>query len=388
AIYLPHAQQLVEKGQAYYCFCSNERIESLHNAGAFKYDKHCLSLSKAEVQARLDAGEPYVIRQNIPLEGTTSFTDMLYGEITVENSTLDDTVLIKSDGMPTYNFANVIDDHLMEITHIFRGNEFISSTPKFIRLYDAFGWDKPSIAHLPPIMKDEHNKLSKRKGDPSFEDLLEQGYIKDAVVNYIALLGWSPGTNQEFFTLPELVEAFSIEGVSKSPAIFDPVKLAWMNGEYIKKLTLDEFDSYAARWYAAAGVSWMDCRRISELMQSRISVFSEIPEKISFLTEMPEFSPELYNREKLKCTIQSAKEILPVAYQTLEALENWSEQAINEALAALPEKLGVKKGLIYWPVRIAISGLESTPGGAAEIAYLLGKAETLRRLKKSIEDLK
>ncbi len=391
-MYLPYAQELVRKGKAYYCFCTKEELAERRAAceaegKTWKYDKHCCSLTPEEVQAKLDAGVPYVIRQNVPESGEASFDDVLYGHITVDCSELDDNVLIKQDGLPTYNFANVIDDHTMGITHVLRGNEYLSSTPKYNLLYDAFGWEKPVYIHLTPVMADATRKLSKRYGDPSFEDLLEEGYLKEAVVNYISLVGWNPGDNREFFTMDELIEAFSLEGLSKSPAIFDKEKCRWMNAEYIRRMTPEAFDEAAGPWYEKAGIAHMDRAILAKCLQPRVEVFSELPAMVDFLTEMPEFSDELYFSKKMKTNAETAREDLPVILDTLEKLPAWNEESVHDALINLAQSQNKKNGVIMWPLRIAISGKAVTPCGAVEIAVLLGRDETLARIRRSLAAL-
>ncbi len=396
-LYKPYADELVDKGGAYYCFCSKERLDSLRDeyekrGETFKYDKHCLGLPKEEVRARIAAGEPHVIRQNMPTDGRADFDDVIFGHIEADYAALDDMVLIKSDGMPTYNFANVVDDHTMGITHVLRGTEYLSSTPKYNHLYRSFGWEIPQYVHLPVvdvISRDgTRRRLSKRKGDPSFEDLLAQGYLKDAVVNYIALLGWNPGTNQEMFTLAELEREFSLDGISKSPSIFDIEKLRWFNAEYARKMPLDEFHATILPWISGTiDVNRFDTRRIAELLQPRTELFSELAAKVDFLMEMPEFDTALYENKKMKTNADVARQMLSAVKPVLEGLADWSEAAIHDAVMALIAELGVKNGLMLWPLRIAISGRESTPGGAFEIAYLLGKEETMMRLGRSINQL-
>lgn len=391
-MYLPYAQQLVREGKAYYCFCTKEELAERRAAAeaegkTWKYDKHCLHLSPEEIQAKLDAGVPYVIRQNIPESGEASFDDVLYGHISVECSELDDNVLIKADGLPTYNFANVIDDHTMGITHVLRGNEYLSSTPKYNLLYDAFGWEKPVYIHLTPVMADSTRKLSKRHGDPSFEDLLDEGYLKDAVVNYISLVGWNPGDNREFFTMDELIEAFSLEGLSKSPAIFDKNKCRWMNAEYIRRMTPEEFTAAAMPWYEKAGIAHMDKDILQRNLQPRVEVFGELPAMVDFLTRMPEFGEELYFSKKMKTNADTARRDLPVIIDTLEKLPEWTEESVHTALLNLAAEQGVKNGVILWPARIAMAGKLVTPCGAIEIAVLLGREETLRRMKDSLAKL-
>ncbi|MCL1963929.1 MAG: glutamate--tRNA ligase [Firmicutes bacterium] len=385
AAYLPHALELIEKGAAYPCFCTKERLEKAREAAekkgeTFKYDKHCLGIPKDEAKRRIDAGEPYVIRQNMPVTGKASFDDVLYGHVEVDCATLDDTVLIKADGMPTYNFANVIDDHLMRVSHVMRGTEYLSSAPKYNLLYDAFGWEKPCYVHLAPVMADAHRKLSKRHGDPTFEDLLNEGYLSEAIVNYIALLGWSPGNDQEFFTLAELEAAFQLKGLSKSPAIFDKDKLTWMNSEYIRNLPFDRYLALAMPWFGQAGVLAADTRRLAELTQGRTEVFGRIPDMVDFLAAMPDFDPELYSNKKMKTDPAAAKHALALVRPVLAAVDDWREAPLHDALMAAIANSGMKNGQVLWPLRIAISGRLATPGGAIEIAYLLGKAETLRRV--------
>ncbi len=390
-IYQEYAKKLVELGGAYYCFCDKERLDSLRaqqEAAKLmpKYDGHCAHLSKEEIEEKLASGVPYVIRQKIPQYGTTSFVDEIYGKITVDNATLDDNVLLKSDGYPTYNFANVIDDHLMNITHIIRGSEYLSSTPKYNLLYEAFGWEIPTYIHVSPVMRDAHKKLSKRDGDASYEDFINKGYLKEAVLNYIALLGWSPGGEQEIFTLEEMIEAFDIKGISKSPAIFDPLKLDWLNGEYIRKLSPEAFYEKALP-FLKEGIKRedVDLSKAAKLLHDRCEKLSDIPEQLDFIDALPEYEPALYCHKKMKTneenSLESLKEILPV----LEGLSDWNYDALHEALFALIEKLGVKNGLILWPLRVAVSGKSFTPGGGLELAELLGKEDTLARIKKGIE---
>jgi len=392
ATYLHFAEELIRHGAAYRCFCTKERLaEERAKAEAqgktFTYDKHCLHLSAEEIQQKLDAGVPYVIRQNIPTEGETTYSDMVFGDVTVPNADLDDNVLLKADGMPTYNLANVIDDHLMGVTHVIRGVEYLSSTPKYNHLYRAMGWDIPVYIHLPVVMKDKQRKLSKRYGDASFDDFLKKGYLKEAIINYIALLGWSPGGEREIYSLEELVEAFSLEGLSRSPAIFDTEKLTWMNAQYIRSLRPEEFISRAMPWFEEAGVADMNLNVITEMIQQRLEKLGEIPEKLAFLKQMPEFGLELYFHKRSGTDAASALPVLKEAKIALEAVDDYSPDALKAVLAALVEKLGVKNGFVYWPLRIAISGLEVTPGGPEQIASLLGKTETLRRLDESIARL-
>ena len=388
-LYMEYAKQLVEKGAAYYCFCDKERLESLKQVVEGKeivvYDKHCLHLSKEEVQANLDAGKPFVIRQNVPNEGTTTFHDELYGDITVDNSELDDMILIKSDGFPTYNFANVIDDHLMEITHVVRGNEYISSSPKYQRLYDAFGWESPKYIHLGLITDENHKKLSKRSGHSSFEDLLEQGFLTEAIINYIALLGWSPEDNNEFFTLEELVKAFDYKKINKSPSVFDVNKLRWMNGEYIKKMDFDEFYKMAEPYLKQVLKKDFDLKKIANMVKTRIEVFPDIPDHVDFFEELPEYDPEMYVHKKMKTTKESALEVLKDILPVLEACDDYSNDALYATLLKYVEEKEVKNGYVMWPIRTAVSGKQMTPAGATEIMEVLGKEESLKRIRKGIE---
>lgn len=386
-IYTQYAKKLVELGGAYYCFCTPERIEGLRDeAGNVRYDKHCLKLSKEEIQRRIDAGEPYVIRQNVPESGTGSYVDLVYGEIAVDYKDIEDGILIKSDGMPTYNFANVIDDHLMGITHVIRGIEYLSSTPKYNLMYDAFGWERPVYIHLPPIMKDAQHKLSKRNGDASYEDFVNKGYVKEAIVNYIALLGWSPKSNVEKMSLKELSESFSLEGINKSPSIFDEVKMKWLSGEYIKEMSDKEFVEKADKFLKQSKVyGKYDLEKVAALLKTRIEIFSEIPEKINFLEEFGEYDLSLYTHKKMKTDAEIAKTVLPLARQAIADLKEFNFDTIHDAMMDLVAKLGVKNGQVFWCVRVAISGFMSTAGGVMEIAELLGKEETLRRLDFSIE---
>ncbi|MBR0506971.1 MAG: glutamate--tRNA ligase [Clostridia bacterium] len=391
-MYLPYAEQLVKAGKAYYCFCTEEELSSRREEAqkrgeTFKYDKHCLHLSPEEVQRRIAAGEPYVIRQNVPEHGEASFDDVLYGHIAVDCADLDDMILIKADGMPTYNFANVIDDHTMGITHVMRGNEYLSSTPKYNLLYDAFGWEKPVYIHMTPIMRDATHKLSKRDGDAYFEDYLAKGYLKEAIVNYVALLGWNPGDEREFFTMDELIKAFSVDGMSKSPAIFDVNKLTWMNAEYVRRLTPEQFTEYALPYYEKAGVSAEHADLLARILQQRTEVFSQIPEMLDFIPQLPDYDAELFTNKKSKTNPEIAKHVLTIAIEALTALPAWEEQPIHDALLGLAEKEGMKNGTMLWPVRIALAGKQVTPGGAIEIAILLGREESLRRLKIGLEKL-
>ncbi|MGJ4848924.1 glutamate--tRNA ligase [Bacillota bacterium Meth-B3] len=392
-IYLPYAKQLVEKGGAYYCFCTKERLDEARRqaeaAGeTFKYDKHCLHLSRDEVRRRLNAGEPYVIRQNVPLAGKASFDDALYGHVEVDCATLDDNVLIKADALPTYNFANVVDDHTMGITHVMRGTEYLSSAPKYNLLYESFGWRPPIYVHLPVVMRDATRKLSKRYGDPSFEDLMEQGYLRDAVINFIALLGWSPRSEREFFTLEELEQAFDLEGLSKAPSIFDMNKLTWFNAEYMRALPPEEFLERATPWLKQVlDPEKFDFARIAELLHTRTEVLGQIPGMVDFLAQMPSFDTALYTHKKMKTDPAVALDSLRKLRPVIEGVADFSEAGIHAAVTAAIEQFQMKTGQALWPLRIAISGKASTPGGAIEIAYLLGKAETLKRLDRAIAQL-
>ncbi len=387
-MYLECAKELVAKGEAYYCFCDKERLESLKQEVAGKeivvYDKHCLGLSKEEVEEKLAAGLPYVIRQNVPREGTTTFKDEIYGEITVENEELDDMILIKSDGYPTYNFANVIDDHKMEITHVVRGNEYISSTPKYQRLYDAFGWESPKYIHLPLITDENHKKLSKRSGHASFEDLLEQGFVAEAVVNYIALLGWSPEDNREIFSLQELIDVFDYHHISKSPAVFDMVKLKWMNGEYLKAMEPEKFYEMAMPYIKEVIKKPLDLKKILDMVKTRIEVFPDIAPMVDFFEELPEYDVAMYTHKKMKTNSENSLTVLKELLPILEAWEDYSVDALHDRIFAYIEEKGIKNGQALWPIRTAVSGKQMTPAGAFEIMEVLGKEESLARIRKGI----
>ena len=394
-IYLQYAKQLVEKGEAYYCFCTKERLAGLSskvgdNAEGkeiVQYDKHCLHLTKEEVEENLAKGLPYVIRQNNPTEGTTTFHDIIYGDITVDNSELDDMILIKSDGYPTYNFANVVDDHLMGITHVVRGNEYLSSSPKYNRLYEAFGREVPEYIHCPLITDETHKKLSKRCGHSSFEDLLEQGFLREAIVNFVALLGWSPEEDREIFSLEELVQAFDYHRINKAPAVFDMVKLKWMNGEYMKAMDFDTFYDMALPYIKAVIKKDMDFKRIAEMVKTRIEVFPDIAGHIDFLQEMPEYSVDMYTHKKMKTNPENSLELLKEVLPVLEQQEDYSNDALFERLSAFGKEKGYKTGFVMWPIRTAVSGKQMTPGGATELMELLGKEETIVRIKAAIEKL-
>ena len=386
AIYRAYAEKLVELGGAYYCFCDKERIDSLKDEnGIGRYDKHCLHLSKEEIREKLAAGVPYVIRQNIPESGTGSYTDLVYGEVSVDFKDIEDGVLLKSDGMPTYNFANVVDDHLMGITHVIRGSEYLSSTPKYNLMYDAFGWERPAYIHLPPIMKNSHEKLSKRNGDASYQDLVDKGYVKEAIVNYIALLGWSPKSNVEKMTLGELEENFSLAGINKSPSIFDEPKLRWLSGEYIKAMTDEEFLSLSEPFLQKSkAYGKYDSLKLAHILKTRTEVMSDIPSKIDFIEEFGPFDSALYFNKKMKSDENIAREVLPDALEKLSSLETFENAAIYAALCDLAAARGMKNGQVLWCVRVALTGRENTPGGASEMAEILGKERSLERISKAL----
>lgn len=392
--YKPFAEQLVKEGKAYYCFCTKDRLDSLHDEnGIGGYDRHCRDLSQDEVKSLLDEGVPYVIRQKMPIDGSTSFEDTVYGNIAIENKEIEDQVLLKADGYPTYNFANVIDDHLMNINCVIRGSEYLTSTPKYSRLYEAFGWEVPQYLHLPLIMgKNEDgsvSKLSKRHGSTSFAGLVEEGYLSAAITNYIALLGWSPKDNREIFSLSELVENFAVDGISKSPATFDYDKLTWMNSEYIKNMGEDEFLSHALPYYKEIfGDKEVDTAVLQAILQKRISKFSEIPAILHFFKELPDYEPDFFVNKKSKTNLENSPQMIEEALIVLRNLENWQLDEIHDNLIALAGKLEVKNGTLLWPVRIAAAGTLVTPGGAMEILLLLGKEEAILRLEKGLKKLK
>ncbi len=391
-LYQKYARQLVEQGDAYYCFCTPERLESLKSSVSDKeigiYDKHCLGLSKEEVQARLAAGEPHVIRFNMPTEGNTTFHDDIYGNITVPNEELEDLILIKTDGYPTYNFANVVDDHLMGITHVVRGNEYLSSAPKYNRIYEAFGWEIPTYVHCPLITNEEHQKLSKRSGHSSYEDLLEQGFLSEAIVNFVALLGWSPSENREIYSLEELVEAFDYRHMSKSPAVFDMVKLKWMNGEYLKAMDEEAFYQMALPWLEKAISREVDFRKIAKMVQTRIEVFPEIPEMVDFFQEVLPYEISMYAHKKMKCTPQTALTVLEEVLPLLKDQEDYGNDALFACLNSYTKEQGYKTGYVMWPIRTALSGKQMTPAGATEIMEVIGKEESLRRIRQAIQKLR
>lgn len=388
-IYLQYAKQLIDKGEAYYCFCDKERLATLTQTVAGKeinvYDKHCLHLSKEEVEDNLKAGKPYVIRQNNPTEGQTTFHDDIYGDITVDNAELDDMVLIKSDGYPTYNFANVVDDHLMGITHVVRGNEYLSSSPKYNRLYDAFGWEVPEYVHCPLITDESHQKLSKRCGHSSYEDLIEQGFLSEAIVNFVALLGWSPEDNEEIFSLKELTERFDYHHLSKSPAVFDYTKLKWMNGEYLKAMDFDRFYGMAEPYLKEAVKKDYDLKKIAAMVKTRIEIFPDIKEHVDFFDTLPDYDVAMYTHKKMKTNAETSLAVLRDLLPRLEAQEDYSNDALYALLSAYVAEKGYKNGYVMWPVRTAVSGKQMTPGGATELMEVLGKEESLARIRKGIE---
>ena len=394
-MYRPFAEKLIENGKAYRCFCSKERLAALKETEEFAnggYDRHCRNLPQEEIDRLLNEGVPYVIRQKMPIDGTTTFIDSVFGEITAPNSELQDQILIKADGYPTYNFANVIDDHTMGITHVVRGNEYLSSTPKYNLLYEAFGWEIPTYVHLPLIMgKNEDgtvSKLSKRHGATGFEDLVNEGYLPQAIINYIALLGWCPKDNQEIFSLEELENVFSIDGISKSPAVFDYDKLEWFNGEYIKKMSLEEFESIARPYILKAiGDKPLDTMKLASILQQRTTKLTGIPSVIDFFAEQPEYGKELFVNKKSKTNLENAPVMLKAVYDKLSSLESWDHDSIHDSLITLATTLGVKNGTVMWPTRIAVSGKTVTPGGAIEILDILGREESLKRMKKGLEKL-
>ena len=391
-LYMKYAKKLIEQGDAYYCFCDKERLESLKTEVAGKeitvYDKHCLHLSKEEIEANLAAGKPYVIRINMPTEGTTTFHDELYGDITVENNELDDMILIKSDGYPTYNFANVIDDHLMGITHVVRGNEYLSSAPKYNRLYEAFGWEIPKYIHCPLITNEDHQKLSKRCGHSSYEDLLDQGFLTEAIVNFVALLGWSPSSDNEIFSLEELVKEFDYHRISKSPAVFDMVKLRWMNGEYMKKMDDDKFYEMALPYLKETITKDLDFHKIAAMVKTRIEVFPDIKDQVDFFEKVPEYETSMYAHKKMKTNEETSLQVLSEVQPLLEAQEDFSNDALFEMLSAYAKEHGYKVGYVMWPIRTALSGKQMTPAGATEILEVLGKEESLVRIQAAIAKLK
>lgn len=389
-IYKEYAKKLVELGGAYYCFCDKERLESLQGeGGVHTYDKHCRNLSKEEVERRLAAGESYVIRQKVPEGVVSSYDDMVFGTISVDTADIEDGILLKSDGLPTYNFANVVDDHLMGITHVIRGTEYLSSTPKYNLIYDAFGWERPKYMHLPPIMKDATRKLSKRFGDANFEDFIAKGYLPEAVVNYIALLGWCPKDNKEKMSMQEMIDEFDVSGISHSSSIFDEAKMRWLNGEYLKAMSAEDFEKVATPWIEKAIDGRVyDVKELALLMQTRVDILSEIPEKLAFLNEFGEHDLAMYEHQKMKVDREVAKRALGVAIAALEDFNDWSADAIKEQIKAKSEEEGIKSGQVMFTMRVALTGAPVTPGGAIEMAVVLRKDETLRRMKYSLSLLK
>ena len=387
-LYAEYAHKLVELGGAHYCFCSKEEAEEEKDEEQnIKFEDPCKNLSLEEAKKRVAAGEPYVIRQTINKQGKSKYHDEVYGDIEIDYDELDEGVLLKSDGFPTYNFANVVDDHLMEITHVVRGNEYISSTPKYNLIYEAFGWTPPHYVHVPPVMKDAQHKLSKRNGDASFQDLVAKGYLPEAIINYIALLGWNPGNDEEIFSLDELKKIFSFERLNRSPAIFDIVKLTWMNGQYIRKLSEAEFLDYAKPYIEESLKRKVDIQDLCRVLQPRLETFGDIPNQIDFLDEVPNYDNELYINKKMKTDEAVSKTALELSLKRLENVSDWSNDNLFAELKALAEENGMKNGQIMYPVRIALSGKAATPGGATEIAVLIGKDETLQRIKAAIEKL-
>lgn len=390
-IYMEYAKKLVEKGEAYYCFCTKKRLDGLREESeakkeTFRYDKHCATLSKEEVEKNLAEGIPYVIRQNNPSEGQTSFDDVIFGTISVDNTELDDMILMKSDGYPTYNFANVVDDHLMGITHVVRGNEYLSSTPKYNRLYQAFGWDVPVYVHCPLITNEEHQKLSKRSGHSSYEDLIEQGFLKEAIVNFVALLGWSPGTNEEIFSLEELVKTFDYKNINKSPAVFDMTKFRWMNSEYLKNMDLDRFMEVAEPYLKeAVNNEAIELKKVAELVKTRIEVLPEVKDHVDFFGALPDYDIALYNHKRMKTNPENSNEILQKVLPVLEGVEDWNKDTLHEIVMEFVKELGIKNGQMLWPLRTALSGKATSPGGAFDLADILGKEESIRRIKVGID---
>jgi glutamyl-tRNA synthetase len=392
-IYLEHAKLLIEKGEAYYCFCSKERLDDLRNEmearkETYHYDKHCLALSKEEAQSRVDAGESYVIRQNNPTEGKTTFNDIIFGDISVDNAELEDMILIKGDGYPTYNFANVVDDHLMKITHVVRGNEYLSSSPKYNRLYDAFGWTVPVYVHCPLITDEEHKKLSKRLGHASYEDLLELGFLSEAIINFVALLGWSSSNNEEIFTLDELVKEFDYAKINKSPAVFDMKKFHWMNSEYIKRLEFDDFYNRVETYLEEVIKNpLLDKKKIAKLAQPRMETLKDITDIIDFFELVPDYDKEIYTHKKMKTNPENSIEFLKQVLPILEQVDTFELDNLHEVVMAFVAEAGLKNGQVLWPLRTALSGKITTPGGAFDIMDILGKEESLKRIKAGIEKL-
>jgi glutamyl-tRNA synthetase len=387
SIYAEYAQKLIDSKHAYYCFCTKERLETLTDAsGNRRYDKHCLHLDREEIESKIAAGVPYVIRQNVPDTGTTTFEDLVFGAVTVENKELQDNVLLKSDGFPTYNFANVIDDHLMAISHVFRGMEYISSTPNYNLLYQAFGWEIPKYVHLPHIMKDKQHKLSKRHGDANFEDFLARGFLPEAILNYVALLGWNPKNDVEKFSIRELIESFDIGGISKSSAIFDEVKLRWLNAQYVKELSAEEFHRSAMKFYAGMPDE-INTVMLSQLLQTRVSTVSDIVEMTGFIHSFDNYDLSLFDHKDSKSTREAAKNVLPLIIDALETIDTWDNNILFNVFVEISARSGVKKKALLWIIRIALTGHSSTPGGASEMCILFGKRLSITRLKYSLARL-
>lgn len=391
-MYKGYAEELVKSGHAHYCFCSEEEIEAQRKEAeslgvSFKFEDPCKHLSQQEIDEKLASGVPYVIRQTIDHVGETSFDDEVYGHIEFDGDLLDEQILLKSDGFPTYNFANIIDDHTMNITHVVRGNEYLSSTPKYNLIYDAYGWKRPTYVHVPPVMKDASNKLSKRNGDASFQDLVKKGYLPEAILNYIALLGWSPETEQEIYSLDELIEAFDVSRISRSPAIFDIEKLTWMNGVYLRNMDEDTYFETVRPWLEQGVKGGYDLREIAKIIQPRTDVLSTIPEAVDFFDKLPDYDLEMYRHKKMKSNPEIALTSLKAAKEALAGLDEWTMDSVHETLLALPKEMGLKNGQVLWPVRTSITGKQFTPGGAIEIAYILGKDEALSRIDQGIARL-
>ena len=387
-IYKTYAQKLLASGHAYYCFCGKEDKPALEasNERVEGYRDPCRNLTPQEVEARFAEGLVPVVRQRIPLEGVSSFDDHVYGHIAIENKQLDDQVLLKSDGFPTYNFANVVDDHLMEVSHVIRGQEYLSSTPKYNLLYEAFGWEHPDYIHLPHIIREDGAKMSKRKGDPSFEDLVRMGFLPQAIVNYVALLGWNPGDEREFFLLGDLIEAFDMDRINKANAAFSIDKLRWLNGEHIRSLTPGAFHQIALQFYPEE-LKGCDLAKISQLIQVRTETLTDIPQLVGFLADLPEYTAELFENQKSKSTLESSRVVLDAVLPLLKTLEAWSNEGLFEVLKAFAQERGFKVGTVMWPIRTALSGQETSPGGATELAALLGKEESLRRIRLGLSKL-
>ena len=391
-LYMEYAKELIRRGGAHYCFCDEEMIAASRElqearGESFKYDDPCKNLTIEEAEARIAAGEPFVIRQTIPETGTTSFDDEVFGRITVDNETLDEQILIKSDGFPTYNFANVIDDHLMGITDVVRGMEYLSSSPKYNLIYEAFGWEIPRYIHCPPVMKDEHSKLSKRNGDASFQDLVAKGYLPEAILNYIALLGWSPSEDREIYSLEELVQAFDVKHIGTSGAIFDPEKLKWVNATWLRAMDLDSYYALVKPYIDEAVKSDLDKKAIAKVVQQRADTLADIAPMLNFFDTFPSYDNDLYNNKKMKTNPEVALNALKQCREVLAGIDDWNEETLHAALLELPKKMGVKNGIVLFPLRLAITGKQFTPGGAIEIAAILGRDETMRRLDLSIAQL-